>query len=72
MVDVGGGLGHQVINLERRFPHALGRFIVQDLTFALPSERQAGIEFQEHDFTTEQVVTGTWSHFLILFGDSVG
>jgi len=58
MVDVGGGLGHQAINLRRQFPHAPGRFIVQDLPYALSSEWEAGVEFQVHDFMTEQVVKG--------------
>ena len=54
MVDVGGSLGHQAIRLKEKFPHLPGRFVVQDLAHALPTEASPGVEFQAHDFTTPQ------------------
>ncbi len=58
MVDVGGGLGHQALNLKRNYPQLPGKFIVQDLPQALPDPRPEGIEYMAHDFTTEQPVKG--------------
>ena len=60
MVDVGGGPGHQALNLKKRFPQLPGRYIVQDLphTFPKDAERDPGIEYMHHDFTTVQPVKG--------------
>ena len=56
IVDVGGGFGHQAINLKKKFPNLPGRFVVQDLAHGLPKERPDGIEFMAHDFTMPQPV----------------
>ena len=60
MVDVGGGLGHQTVNLKKRFPKLRGRLVVQDLPNVLPAskDRVPGIEYMDHDFTTEQPIKG--------------
>lgn len=61
MVDVGGGQGHQAIDLKKSFPDLPGRFVVQDLPFAFPPEEQRvkDVEFMVHDFTKEQPIKGT-------------
>lgn len=61
MVDVGGGLGYQAINVKHKFPELPGRFVVQDLAHGLPSleKRTTDLEYMEHDFNTEQPVKGT-------------
>ena len=56
MVDVGGGFGHQTINLKKKFPKLPGRFVVQDLASGLPKDKPEGIEFMAHDFTLPQPV----------------
>jgi demethylsterigmatocystin 6-O-methyltransferase len=63
-VDVGGGLGHQASAFKKRFPDLPGRYIVQDLAHALPSTRPEGIEYMEHDFTTEQPIKGARFYYL--------
>jgi hypothetical protein len=62
MVDVGGGQGHQAINCKKRFPQLPGKFVVQDLAMSMPAEdqRTKEVEFQVHDFTTEQPVKGMY------------
>ena len=62
LVDVGGGIGHDIARLLSRFPEAPGRFILQDLPNVIKQAREASlnkrIEFMEHDFFTEQSVKG--------------
>lgn len=58
MVDVGGGYGHQAIEVKAKFPQLPGRFVVQDLPQGLLSERREDVEYMEHDFFTEQPVKG--------------
>ena len=63
IVDVGGGMGHDLVELKRKCPELRGRFILQDLgqvieQIPLPLE---GIEANIHDFYTEQPVKGNQS-----------
>ncbi|KAF2016221.1 S-adenosyl-L-methionine-dependent methyltransferase [Aaosphaeria arxii CBS 175.79] len=74
MVDVGGGFGHQAVGVRRKFPElAAARFVVQDLKETLDGmasderrrlEDVEGVEFQMHDFFTEQPVQGAKIYYL--------
>jgi len=64
MVDVGGGLGHQAINLKAKYPGLPGKFIVQDLPQAFPEPRPEGVEYMAHDFTTPQPVQGARLYYM--------
>jgi demethylsterigmatocystin 6-O-methyltransferase len=58
-VDVGGGHGHQCIQLGKKYPTLLGRMVLQDLPAAidkLPSIE--GVKAEAHDFFETQHVTG--------------
>ena len=62
IVDVGGGMGHDLVELKKKCPGLRGRFILQDLEqvieqIPLPLEEE-GIEACVHDFYTEQPVKG--------------
>ncbi|KAL8820373.1 MAG: hypothetical protein Q9223_001395 [Gallowayella weberi] len=60
VVDVGGGLGHGLVEIKERFPQSQGRLILQDLSKTI---EQAGngkgiFEPMAHDFFTPQPVQG--------------
>lgn len=59
-VDIGGGIGSQCGAVRAKFPHALGRVVLQELP---PAIQQAipmkGVEFMVHDFWTEQPIKGS-------------
>ena len=58
-VDIGGGIGHQCLELKKRLPDVPGRVVLQDLppviAQALPCD---GVENTVHDFRTEQPIKG--------------
>lgn len=58
-VDVGGGYGHQCIQLGRRYPNLLRRLLLQDLPQAVeqlpPIE---GVNVEAHDFFQKQPIAG--------------
>lgn len=58
-VDVGGGHGHQCIELGKKYPNLLGRLVLQDLPEAL--EKLApinGVKVEPYDFFQKQPITG--------------
>lgn len=58
-VDVGGGRGHETLELRKKFPHLRGRMIVQDRTEVIRDiTDKEGIEVMEHDFFKPQPVKG--------------
>ena len=61
LVDVGGGLGHDLKELKAKHPQLPGRLILQDLPQVVAQIQGAidGIETMAHDFFTEQSVKGT-------------
>lgn len=61
IVDVGGGLGHDIDEFRRKNPEAPGRLVLQDLgpVLAQIEELDSKIERMEYDFHTEQPVQGT-------------
>jgi hypothetical protein len=62
MVDVGGGLGHDLMGLASRYPDKKIRLIVEDLPSVIAETREEKldprIELVEHDFFTKQPVKG--------------
>ncbi|KIN09001.1 hypothetical protein OIDMADRAFT_37940 [Oidiodendron maius Zn] len=68
LVDVGGGIGHDIARLLSRFPEAPGRFVLQDLPNVIKQAREASlnkrIEFMEHNFFTEQSVKGARAYYM--------
>lgn len=65
-VDVGGGHGHQCVQLGKKYPNLLGRLVLQDLPEAVdklsPIE---GVKAEAYDFFQKQPITG-WSRLYIL------
>lgn len=68
IVDVGGGLGHELVALKAHFPSLLGRMIVQDLgtvIAAVATEKlPTGIEAMAHDFFGPQPIKGAKAYYL--------
>ncbi|KAJ5669145.1 S-adenosyl-L-methionine-dependent methyltransferase [Penicillium macrosclerotiorum] len=64
-VDVGGGHGHQCIQLGKKYPNLLGRLVLQDLPAAVnklaPIE---GVKAVAHDFFEEQPITDAKFYYL--------
>lgn len=60
IVDVGGGMGHDLVELKKKQPEIPGRFILQDLPQVIEqiSQPLEGIEAMTHDFYTEQPIKG--------------
>ena len=61
LVDVGGGLGHDLEELKFKHPRIRGRLVLQDQpeVIAQISKASHGIELTTHDFFTSQSVKGT-------------
>ena len=58
-VDVGGGKGHETLELRKKFPNLPGRMIVQDRPEVIREiTDKEGMEAQEHDFFKLQPVKG--------------
>lgn len=61
-VDIGGGHGHQCIQLGRKYPNLLGCLVLQDLPAAVnklpPIE---GVKTEAYDFFEKQPITGSCS-----------
>ena len=62
MVDVGGGLGHDLMGLANRYPERKMRLVVEDLPSVIAETKEEKldprIELVEHDFFTEQPIRG--------------
>lgn len=60
LVDVGGGIGHDVEEFRKKHPGLPGRLIVQDLpeTIQQASKASHRIELMAHDFFTPQPIHG--------------
>lgn len=64
-VDVGGGYGHQCINLRDKYPELSlirGSIILQDLSGTVNSLKIEGVRVMPHDFFLEQPVIGIYLH----------
>ena len=60
LIDVGGGLGHDLQELKAEHPKLKGRLILQERPEVIKETQSMtdGIELMEHDFFTEQPVKG--------------
>lgn len=60
LVDIGGGLGHDIDEFRRKYPDAPGRLVLQDLEPVIGQivELDSKIERMPYDFHTEQPVLG--------------
>lgn len=61
LVDVGGGIGHDLQELKTKHPNIPGRLVLQDQPSVIDqiSQAPASIELTVHDFFTPQPIKGT-------------
>lgn len=66
LVDVGGGLGHDLEELKAKHPQLPGRLVLQDRPEVVRQVQHVskGIELMEHDFFTEQPIKGAKAYYL--------
>jgi hypothetical protein len=66
LVDIGGGLGHDLAAFHARFPSLSGRLILQDLPAVINDieELSPSIERTVYDFFTPQPVKGARAYYL--------
>ncbi|MCJ1414442.1 hypothetical protein MMC32_000768 [Xylographa parallela] len=66
LVDVGGGMGHDLEDLKARFPDLEGRLLLQERREVIRqiATLSPGIEVTEHDFFTAQPVKGARAYYL--------
>lgn len=58
-VDVGGGFGHQCLDLRKTFPDLQGRVVLQDLQYPVDTRlKDAGVEGMVHDAFKPQPIQG--------------
>lgn len=63
-VDMGGGFGHQCLDLTTKYPTLPGRVILQDLPHTVDKAvPMKGVELTVHDFFTPQTVKGNSKSF---------
>lgn len=69
IVDIGGGLGHELESILDKFPGLKGRCILQDLpeTIKRIESPRAGIEPIVHDFFMPQPIKGEFNFSTIPF-----
>jgi len=69
-VDVGGGKGHHVQELIKKYPDAKGKFVVQDLPFVIDDIAESGItlpprmQAMPHSFLEPQPIKGARTYWL--------
>ncbi|KAM4063974.1 o-methyltransferase [Hirsutella rhossiliensis] len=64
-VDVGGGHGHQCIQLGKKYPHLLGRLVLQDLPEAVNKLPDIpGVRADAYNFFDKQPITGARFYYL--------
>ena len=61
LVDIGGGLGHDLEELKTKHPDIQGNLVLQDQPEVIAQINKArdGIKLTAHDFFTTQPITGT-------------
>ena len=69
LVDVGGGMGHDLEDFKARFPNLKGRLLLQERREVISqiAELSPGIEVTEHDFFKPQPVQGPFASRPIFF-----
>ena len=66
LVDIGSGLGHDLIAFKAKFPSLSGTLIAQDLPAVIQNVKDLphGIQAKAHDFFTPQPVKGAKAYYL--------
>ncbi|KAI1039420.1 hypothetical protein LB505_002641 [Fusarium chuoi] len=66
LVDVAGGLGHDIHEFKKFYPEHPGKLILQDLPVVINDVKDIdpSIELMPHDFLTEQPVKGARAYFM--------
>ncbi|KXH50008.1 hypothetical protein CSIM01_07266 [Colletotrichum simmondsii] len=66
LVDVAGGLGHDIDEFKKMYPNHPGRLILQDLPVVINDVKgiDTSIELMGHDFLTEQPIKGAKAYFM--------
>ncbi|KAH6683931.1 S-adenosyl-L-methionine-dependent methyltransferase [Halenospora varia] len=66
IVDIGGGVGHDLVALKEKFPEVKGKLIVQEIPVVVQSitSLPSGITAQEHDMFTPQPIKGAKAYYL--------
>ncbi|KAH6843416.1 S-adenosyl-L-methionine-dependent methyltransferase [Chaetomium sp. MPI-CAGE-AT-0009] len=70
LVDIAGGLGHDLSEFRRKHPAAPGRLVLQEVpaviaqTMAVGGLLEPGIEAMVYDFHTEQPVVGARAYYM--------
>ncbi|KAI9369373.1 S-adenosyl-L-methionine-dependent methyltransferase [Aspergillus egyptiacus] len=68
LVDVGGGVGHDLAEFHRKWPQIPGRLILQDLPEVLEQAKTMNptpaIEKMSHNFFTEQPIKGARAYYM--------
>lgn len=66
LVDVAGGLGHDLIAFKQKFPNMPGKFVLQDLSMVIENAKDLpqGIEAMSHDFFAPQPVKGAKAYYM--------
>ena len=62
-VDVGGGKGHEILELRKRIPELPGKMIVQDrpeVIAEIPEQDKCSMEVMEFDYFTPQPIKGKY------------
>ena len=59
LVDVGGGIGHEVEQIKKKYPQIAGTFVLQDKPDTLEQALKIpGMQVMPHDFFTPQPIEG--------------
>lgn len=68
LVDVGGGLGQDIVDFQKSYGHLPGRLVLQDLPTVIESVQglPTKVEAMGHDFFTPQPIHGTRQISLII------
>ena len=64
LVDIGGGKGHDLQELNRKYATLPGKLVLQDLKAVIEEAKASGLEKiipMEHDFFTEQPIIGKFA-----------
>ncbi|KAL2174027.1 S-adenosyl-L-methionine-dependent methyltransferase [Thermothelomyces heterothallicus CBS 202.75] len=66
LVDIGGGLGHDLGEFRRKHPDAPGRLVLQDLKVVIDQvhDLDPRIEPMAYDFHTEQPIVGARAYYM--------
>ncbi|KMU85982.1 sterigmatocystin 8-O-methyltransferase [Coccidioides immitis H538.4] len=67
IVDVGGSLGHDLMEFKKKWPRHPGKLIVQDLPEVIKETRKTvdpNITAMEHDFFKDQPIKGARAYFM--------